>query len=381
MSRSHPASERLRAILHKPGPYLTAYFDVTDAALADQWDAVLPRVKQKGVPDEMIAATTARTRLPVEADVGGWGIIVAADGSTEVFTSPDAPRRPIVNVSPIPYMAPALEWDHRDVPHAVVVATSEGIDIVTFVSGVRPSVATFDPDPEKSAEALAALVIEHDMELVVVGGDDDSAQAAASRYRSALPPSALINVLPESETLSVDDFSDAVVREVATIHATRTVNTLKEFRFEKSHGSAAEGTAGVLDALRADDIRVLLIHDDPDDERVVAMSESEDIESIGAMAPTEDNAHAVRLVDAAIASALIHGADVHIIPTTGRTGPDDNVGVILDRDFGEPVTAGASIEAPTPANAFVDSPYTNAAEHGGGAIVEPGPYGEGEIVV
>lgn len=338
-------ADRLRSILHKPGPYLTAYLNVIETSPADAWFGLRPEVESRNVDAPLIEAVDAGVRLPTEDDIGGWGIVVASDGSTEVFTSPDAPRRSIVNMSPVPYLAPALEWDQRDVGHVVVVANVDAIEVIPFVSGERSDVRTIWTDAESAIRSIDELVAENDVRLVVCAGDDATARTIARSLRGQLPPSLVIRVLPDDETGSLDDFADAVVRHASTVQAVDTVETLQQFRFERSHGSVAEGVTDVINALREAPVRTLLVHDDPDDQRSIAMSPDQPVWSIGEPRIAGEEAFAVRLVDAAIAAALVAGADVHIIPTTGENGPADDVGVIVDDDDPAPSkAAGDEVE-------------------------------------
>lgn len=331
MSLAPTTPDRLRTMLDKDGPYLTAYFDVIDDNPATQWEKMRGAVLRRDVPRPMVQAVDARVVLPIEDDIGGWGIIVSADGSTEVFTSPDAPRRPVVRLAPIPYMAPAIEWEHRNVPHVVVLVSSSGHEIVPFIPGQNDQV--IDCDLDDSVRALEGLVLEHGVQMVIVAGVERLASTTAAKLRDHLPPSVLVEMLPEESTASTDEFAASVVRAVSNMHATETVNALREFRFEKSHGNTREGMGEVLDSLADTAIRTLLVHDDPDDNRMVGMVDPADSWTIDDPSSTSDDAEAVRLVDFVVASALMHNAEVRVIPSTGRTGPKGDVAVIVEDDI------------------------------------------------
>lgn len=334
--------DRVRAIFDRPGSYLTAIGDCERNSIGDLMKTARSRAEELGAPSSVLhALEMVPTEVAVagESDEGpegglgsdfaGLGVVVSADGAAEVFTSPDPPRRTIVRYSALPYVAPMLEWDQRDVPHIVIVATDVGYELIAFGPGelTRSGV---ESDIDTAEKRLRTLVEQIEARLIVVGGDELRAREAARHFRAHLPPSALVTILPDDDRLSLDRFADAIVRRVSTLQATDTVDALKDFRFERAHGATEEGMADAIRALRTGHVRALLVHDDPDDRRTVAMARPGDLSSIGETGAADAGTSAVRLVDALIALAFERGADVRIIPSTGPHGPADDIGVIVD---------------------------------------------------
>ena len=132
-------------------------------------------------------------------------------------------------------------------------------------------------------------------------------------------------VVAEPGAATPDELADATVRHLSDAAARATVGYLRELRFLASHHAAVDGTADTIAALRAGEADVLLIHDDPDDQRRIWTSPNPQDLSLESRPDHPINA---RLVDAAIRAAITTNTTVHIIPTTGPNGPDDNTAAL-----------------------------------------------------
>jgi hypothetical protein len=121
---------------------------------------------------------------------------------------------------------------------------------------------------------------------------------------------------------------DDIRRLVHTAVAAETVQLVRTFREEDGRGArAAVGVTDVFAALRAAQVDVLLVHDDPDDDRLAWYGdEPGDVGSdrTDLMSSSPDQG---RLVDVAIRAALGTGASVRVVP--GVDGLDDSIAAIL----------------------------------------------------
>jgi len=137
-------------------------------------------------------------------------------------------------------------------------------------------------------------------------------------------------VVIETEATDAEQLAAAVVRHVSDAEARITVAHLRDRRFLATHHCAVDGTDETIDAPVSGEADRILLHDDPTDQRrlwIGAGPQELSIERRRTYRPA-------RLVDALVWSAVLQGVDVHIIPSTGSTGPADDAAVITDRAEG-----------------------------------------------
>ncbi len=323
---NRPTIEDLQKILDRPGPFLTMYVDLTEAHPADEWARW--RTEPVDAEHQVLAAAMDEVTADLAgttADVAGWACIVTGDGSSTIFHSADAPRRTIVRLSALPYLAPILEWAQREIPHLVLSLPPHAteadqvteVDVVPFAMDVVPR--TFR-SVSAAVTQTAEMTNESDIPLVSVVGSPSAARAVAARLRDRCAIETVIDVV---ESDNVDVLADSIVRSVATIGANATVARLREFRFERSHNNVVEGVESTLAAVGGGHGRLLLVHDDPDDARYVDEERMHHVPVFGIVESP------VRVVDAAVAAAIATDTDIRIIPDAAR-GPRGAIGAVLD---------------------------------------------------
>ena len=323
------ATDRLGLIYASPGPYVSAYLQTRSLGSDDnadgraaRWFDLRPGLVADGAPTRALEAVDARITLPIPEETAGVGIIAAADGRTVVDHAMEPPRYDLAVLDTLPYAAPLIEWDQRRVPHLVVITDGSGIDAVEFLSDGRAEMTSLEGEAADLVEAIRSHVGRTATRLVVVGGERVHAQALADALVPRVGPKC--HVVTEFDE-TTDGLAAATVRNVSDAAATETVGFLREFRFLAEHHAAVDGMEATIDALRRREPGTLLIHDDPADERRVWLGA--DPTEVSAT-PVEGWTGTGRFVDAAIRAAIASDTPIHVIPSTGTNGPEEDVALI-----------------------------------------------------
>lgn len=322
-------SDRLALIYCRPGPYASVYLATrpllphSENDTHSRWQALRNEFETKGVSSEVLRSMDADLSAPTPEDTAAIAVIAAADGTTLVDYGQEPPREDVAVFDSLPYAAPILEWEQRRLSHLVVTIDDEGADIATFTKDQEGRVVSMSGSTSELVDPVAALAHEINARLVVVSGQGSAAQRLASELALRVPIDC--RIVAEPGVADVDELAEAAVRHVSDTVARGTVGYLRELRFLASHDAAVDGTAETIQALREATADVLLIHDDPSDERRLWIGSDPNQISLEPMAGFETEA---RLVDAAIRVAVLTGVSVHIIPTTGPNGPDDNTAAL-----------------------------------------------------
>ena len=323
------ASDQVRTLLLHAGPYTSVYLASrplmrhAGADLARRWTALKTDLDSLGAPPAALAAIEARLHQPMPEDTAAVAVIAAADGASIVDHALEPPRRDFGTVETLPYLAPLFEWEQRRIPHVTVSAVPGGADVVTFTGDLTADLNTISGPRDVIAAAVGRQAAGVGARVVVVGGDD-RADDLADAIRLRVQPSTRV----EHEPGGVDEFAEATVRHVADAGARDTVGWLRELRFERAHDDVVDGTADVVAAVDAGEVGTLLIHDDPDDHRRVWIGPDATSLSIQ---PGPGRARDARLVDAAICATVLNGGTVHIVPSTGPSGPKDDAALVRRR--------------------------------------------------
>ncbi len=122
------------------------------------------------------------------------------------------------------------------------------------------------------------------------------------------------------------DRAEQTVRLAADTAARATVHRLRTHKFLRTHDAAVDGTADTVAALAEGTAEWILVHDDPNDQRRLWIGSEPNELSLEQRSGYEQ----ARLVDATIRSAVLQDIGVHIIPSTGAGGPDEDIAAILD---------------------------------------------------
>jgi peptide subunit release factor 1 (eRF1) len=349
----------LAALYERTGPFLTIYLDtdptVENAAQHSEtrWKTLRRDLEGVGVPSSTLDAIAP---LVPDAHQQGSTLAVVADAERllDVEHHPEPPRKDVGFWAPLPRLGPLFEWRQSEPTHILVVADRVGADIIVVhhqsaevrveAGGddfqiTKPNAGgwsqsrfqdraenTWEHNADDVAERLTKLVEQYEPRLIVATGEVRAMQL----LRDALPKEVL-EILDEVEG-DPKEIADLAVRRVATAVARDTVELIEKFKEERGqHDRAAAGIDDTVTALRAAQVEVLLVHDDPDDDHQVFFG----TESANLVATTEqalrdlgvDKPLRGRLVDVALRAAVGTGAAVRIIPG-GRT-IDEGIGAIL----------------------------------------------------
>ena len=322
-------TDRLRLIYSRPGPYTSVYLatrPLLDDAKGDtirRWQSLRQDLETQGASPAVLNAIDARLALPVPGDSAGVAVIAASDATTIVDYGQEPPRADLAVIDTLPYAAPLLEWDQRRVPHVVVTIDDEVARVATFGSDHYSRFDTIAGTPTEIVPPIAELAEATDCRLIVVAGTPFLTRRVAEALLGAVPIGCRVVAEPDAD--SVDELADATGRYVSDTAARATMGYLRELRYLAAHHSAVDGTADTIAALRSCCADVLLIHDDPDDRRRVWIGDRPHQISLERRA---DHTGHARLVDASIRAAIATDTVVHIIPTTGEPGPDDNTAAL-----------------------------------------------------
>lgn len=325
------AVDRLRTIYGHPGPYTTVYLATrpllheSEADTRRRWKALRRDLEVQGSPLSALDAIEARLTLPNPEHTAATAVVAAADGTTVVDHALEPPADDLGLVDDLPYAAPLLEWDQRRIAHLIVTLDDAGADVVLFGLDHYLRIDTVDMVGAALVDVITDRVAEINGELIVISGARADTAAMTDRLRQKIP--AHCRIATEPVHITTDDLADATVRHVSDTAARATVRHLREMRFLATHGAAVDGIVNTVQALADGTADLLLIHDDPADDRRCWIGHGPRQLSIE---PRKDHDRQARLVDAAIRSAVLQDIPVHIIPTTGPAGPDDNTAAITN---------------------------------------------------
>ncbi len=338
----------LKQLVAEPGPWVTLELP-TPSAIEDAADRL--EVEWKGAEDDLSALGVDRQLVErIGAAVreighaGGECLVVHATphGRLRARSLPVELAHRRTTFAPLPRLSTELDWRRRRVPHAVVVVDRTGADVVIddgstteteVVEGTdfpihkpkaggwsqqrfqRRAEDSWERHARQVADALAARA--EIPEVVVVAGGP----RMVSELIDALPDGLADRVVEidggRAEGVDVDAMADDIQRALDD-HAARRLADL----LSRARRSDPDGLAEVLATLSQGLADALVVHDDPDDERTAWFLPDGPVGALGAhelvglgQEPVED-----RLVDVAIRSGLLIGAEVVIGPPSRATG-------------------------------------------------------------
>lgn len=348
-----PDLDRLRDLCARPGPFVSVYLparsDVVDAdeRLGRHWQEVERVLTAAGTSGSDLAAYHEALR-DHRGGATRW-VVGAADGTLVTGALPGLLRAPIVIHDERPAVTPVLAWAQSLVPHVVAVVDRVGAEVLV-VEGTRLDGARIDGDTEHIhrgkpggwsqrrfqqraentwednatdvAEAVTEAADRVDAGFVALAGD----VRAVTFVRDHLPERIdhRVTVVEGSRHASAGRLVDAVIR-VENDHAARaTVERFQALRGERPDGLAVDELEATLEALRRRQVATLLVVDDAaDDERprvhvltgdrTLVASDRRTLTDLG---HGPDDVTTAPIVDAAVAAALVGGADVHVMPTS-----------------------------------------------------------------
>jgi len=319
----------LKIVLSAPGPFVSFYLPVhDDAARATSLEAVTAA--------ELSASQEAFARALLDADrVADDAMIVgllASDGTSFVQSFPEGPDAPLVELAPLPRLASIVEAEQRLRHHLLAVVTDDGVDVLTFPRHGRATLHRAAPgDPAYTALLIAQAAKQSETPLVLIAAEPELAVDLVERVSLDVPIETRVQVVDADAGL--DAIADRTVQRVATDRAVAAVQSIRSWKFERSHGLAAGGVQAALQTLRGDDIRMVLVTDVFDDHRqawfgadpaAVAM----DLEDASTVDELGEDLLPARLIDVVLRSALLRDIPVTVVPDLPDETLRDGVGVV-----------------------------------------------------
>lgn len=336
-----PMSEffgRLRSLVAATGPYLSCYLPLlTRADLERSREAVaafeLTEDEAAGL-QQLISAGEDRARRGDSTDAMVV-VLQGPDGHTFIEYYPEPVAEPVIVRTDVPLLSTVIEAEQRLRHHVVAVLTEDGLELLTFPRHGDPSLhRASETDIDRIAHLIGETVKTTGTRLVLLAGPDETIDELRRQLRLEVPIETAIEAVPTStdDLDDLDDLADAAVQRVTNDRALHTVETLRGWRFERAHGQAMSDLVASVEALRAGDVRLLLITDDPSDQRQVWVGPEPQQLAID----LEDAAHAlgdgelrpVRMADGLIRSAILQRIPVQIMPTLPDSTLPGGVGVL-----------------------------------------------------
>ena len=364
MSSGSGLVQRLRSLLEREGPFVSLYLN-TEAGdeegareMGLRWRALRAAAAEKGARD---AALSAIDDVVAGAQRRGDGLAAFASADDiSLALSLSAPIADHVTTGDVPHLLPLLEW-RQDNPRVAVVMSDrigaqihvlgglgperrddvEGRDFpITNVRAGGSSEPRFHRRAENNWEGnarevaaeLTRVVAGEDIELVVIAGDVRAITFLQEHMDDAIESIALeIESRPE---VGLDEVADQLERAVAAYAGQTIEDQLARFREERGQRDrAADGAEATFAALRMAQVERLLVARDeagsqawfsPADPTQAALDRST-LDELGL--------HDVRpaeLVDVAVRTALLTGADVTVVPRLGEDhSPREGIGALL----------------------------------------------------
>jgi hypothetical protein len=364
-----PFIDDLRALLDAPGPFASVYLPAPsttiDAAdrLEVHWHNARRSLEQAGAPSELLETLNA----PATADHGAGEIrcLVAspdADGSWKlaVDTWMDGElAAPIARFGPVPHLLPLLDARRRRVAHVTVLIDRIGADITSTsadphveteveIDGQTENIARSAPggwsqrrfqqraenawedNARDVAEEVAHLARTIVADFVAVAGDVRATAFLVEHLPDAVADKVITVDGSRHDHAGVADEVDRIAADHA---ARRSVAVLHELADRVGTDGGTTDAASILQALRRHQVEALVVATGAaadHAERTAYLSGSDRSQVAlerGDLVDAGDDAVQTDLDDAAIAAALVTGADVVVVPATTRLV--DGLGAML----------------------------------------------------
>ena len=355
----------LRALASRPGMVLTDYTAFGPASEAQagevrlRWkDRRKALAGSKGDVEGGAAVPEAALDVVGDAIEGGWrtaeglAVVVPADGEPLFERLASAPAEGST-WAPVPALRPLIARRQRHVPHVVALVDRTGADLMAWTGpeanadGGADEVGTVEGDDDvirkvkpggwsqrrfqqraedswhhnmsQVAGELAALADRFGAPLVAVGGDE----RAVGLLLDALPGAVRERVVRIDVTRAPDGSADRLAGEVAAEldrwAAARLDEALAQLAEEVGQGDrGAAGAGRTLEALRADRVAQLLVvergREDVEGRRAWIGERRDQVATTPGDLADPDGAASAPLLDAAVAAALVGGADVLVVP-------------------------------------------------------------------
>jgi hypothetical protein len=349
----------LTEIVTAPGPFVTVHVpsesDVEQAAdqYALVWKDVVRDLTDQGVDAKTVAAVEAARGEHFD---GASRFVVASttDGDVKLALSLDQPpRRPVVEVAPLPHLLPVLDSMTTRVPYVVAVVDREGAEIwssdgesteldhegtieapTTRGQARRDQRSTQNSwrgtvqDASSTVERMVRAV---SAELVLLAGETKILAGVRAEAEKLGPK---VVVIPGTRHADGSEplLREAVEAEVAKQATSDLLTLLEDYAQERGQiKRACDGVVDVVAALRKAQVQTLLLTTAAPEfplffgpEPTQLGRTAEEVRELGA-----EEVLSGPLVDVLIRSALGTGADVQLVPAELDEAPDEGVGAVL----------------------------------------------------
>jgi hypothetical protein len=337
----------LAALLGGPGPFLSVYLDATPGSARPTAAGRLQR--ELDLLDDLTDAQRARAfaSLGELRDDDAMLVMVAdAEGTGITAGYPQPPRRDVVELAPLPSLAPLLNAEQALAHHVIATVDNGTVDLITVPRHGETAHAFYDvDDTSMAAHLMHEACRASQTSLIAVCARAERLADLTARLQTELPLDTKV-VAIASDGRSDERLASEIVRQIATHSAERTVELLRLWRFHLAHSEAVDGVVDTLAAIRERRIALVLVHDDPDDGRRAWFGEEAtevaiDLEDATTLSPDKPLLNA-RLTDVVLRAALLGDSPVHIVPSVPDT-LSDGLGAIL-ADRADPVALGDLLE-------------------------------------
>lgn len=320
----------LKGVLEAPGPFVSLFLPVFDEEARTSSMAAISDASDLSAAQQAFATSLIESE-PSSDDAMIVGLL-AGDGTSFVQTFPEGPDRPLIDVAALPRLAPIVEAEQRLRHHVLAVVSSDGVDVLTFP---RHGVATLHRAAPGDASYASLLIAEAakqtETPLVLIAADPDLADEIVERVTVAVPIETRVHAIDAEP--DIDALADEAVQLVATDRAAATVQSIRAWKFERSHGLTAGGVQAAIEALRGTDARMVLLTDAVDDQRQAwfgpaPASVAIDLEDASLADELGEELIPARLVDVVLRSAILRNIPVTVVPDLPDETLRDGVGVV-----------------------------------------------------
>lgn len=353
----------MRDIAQRRGPFVSLYIDAThdteDANQQDElrWRAVREQLTDAGAPAPMVDVVDDAVRSRPPEGRAGRALIADTESVLVDQWLAEPPPRDIVRVSALPYLLPLIEYQSKEVPHAVAVvdrigAEMYGVDengnfVGETVEGTEHPVhkvrhggyahrqmqrrveETTRQNIEDVAKELTRLAGEARAKVIVLAGEVESRSA----LHEALGSTGARTVEIEEGGRAAGSETEALYRRISesvTEEADRRNDELvQRFRAEqgRDQGLAVAGLTATMSALMEANTETVLVAPAAIGDRTISLGAETIRDPAAPYPPAQPTDEGCRADEALAVAALARGGTV--LPVTEDVAVTDGVGALL----------------------------------------------------
>ena len=362
----------LRDLLRSPDEVAAVYLGPAPAVANEyqldwstRWGPLAEELRNRGADAATVEvlAGAVQPYASSRAARGATEVVALARGDRllGVFGAPGATWADGVAVSAPAHVFPLLEWVQQHPPYVDVVIDRAGADIEAFAgagaAGVSVTVQGPDDEIERThpggflvqrrmerraedswkhnagavAERVVAALAQVDARLLVVSGDGRAVQLLLERLPERVVRTVEVRQVHGSRSADGSQHARPALAAAAALEsaAHQLDRLLWLFDEERAPGGlAVEGEDLTLDALAAGRVGTLLVvRQVVDDPRLAWFGHAAgDVAAMSRPTPDWDTPRRGPLLDVAVRSALLAGAEVRVLPGGSDRGPAEGLG-------------------------------------------------------